>query len=392
MTYLHNTRPPMNGQQSYVNQQKPDLIQNAWQQGGQQGSQDSAQSGQNYEHPFGPAAENRPPAPVTHIGGGPPPTPTSAPTTSAANNTSPDANAGGKSFEAPEGGLEGYAEPGREFTMSFEAKTTLHRTENDPVVRAYAQYQQSWVEVSDDNGNSAWIMDKTTVLPDREGLEVLAEPGREYVGALAPGSTFEFTGTEQKDEDGLVWREVAGMNAQGAQIKGWIQPEPQAETGAMYSVVPLRGTKVYSETDGETRIAALAGGSFVEAQGEPYMTEDGREVIKITGQTLDGQKVTGLVDTRYIKENDSGVMGSTGRENPLYKSDSNFEPVMVARGDNLWTLAAKYGVPYEEFTRTNAHLAEGYLHPGDIIYVPAAGDPAPDEPVSNDAAPGVAVS
>ena len=171
-----------------------------------------------------------------------------------------------------------------------------------------------------------------------------------------------------------------------------VQPPADAPAGpdvpdAALVVVPRNGLTLRDAPDGE-RQSVFQNGTFLEPTGDAVTGPDGAAWIPVRGTDLNDQPVEGYVAAEYVQPHDPlmGQMDGTGRTNPSLEHE-RYQEIQVQDGDNLWDLAAREGVDFNEMVALNEkHLiSPDLIFEGDTVYIPGTAQgplPAPEpEPV-----------
>ena len=162
-----------------------------------------------------------------------------------------------------------------------------------------------------------------------------------------------------------------------------VEEAPEARPdNRQFAVVPPEGLNVRAQPslDGQ-KLGAYRHGTFVDATGQRHTDETGRQWMEVRGLDAYDRVTQGWVDASYLQPHAAGGRGGTGRINPDLEAQG-YEAHVVQPGDTVWDLAQRDGVNFNEMLRLNQdHLIDpGLIFPGDKVYIPGTGQPAPAEP------------
>jgi hypothetical protein len=147
--------------------------------------------------------------------------------------------------------------------------------------------------------------------------------------------------------------------------------------GDQLVVVPRDGLNVRSDPSADSdRTSVLYHGTFVQPTGNTATDGSGRQWVEVTGPDVNDRPVTGWVAAAYVAPHPQGAMDETGRINPDLER-RGFEEYTVEEGDNLWSIAQREGVDFQDMVQLNSdHLIDpSLIFAGDKVYIPGTGGP-----------------
>jgi hypothetical protein len=144
------------------------------------------------------------------------------------------------------------------------------------------------------------------------------------------------------------------------------------EDGQILVVVPEVGLTLRDSPMGD-RTSVFQHGTFLRQNGETVTAFDGSQWVPVSGSDVNDQPVSGYVYAGYTRPHDSslGAMDETGRTNPAL-GYQRYHEITVKDGDNLWDLARKHDVSFEQMVELNQdHLiSPDLIFAGDTVYLP----------------------